>query len=389
MDNMNINRYNYQEFFLLYTDNELKTDERKTVEDFVQQNPDLERELLMLQRSILKPDSEVIFENKELLLQFNNTASFIHPGNFDEFAVGYADNELSDADKNYLEDFICNNPDFQREFDLIQSLKLSADEAIVFPDKELLYRYEKERKPVIFPWWRMAAAAIILLSAGLLWLNKRPASLVSPDLAQTTKSVHSKSSDTIKKSGNEKDHNLNSQTNALVTALNKSESIVIPDKKSSHINQKKTLEVKTSARQATSPEQNDGNQVRENTKNFVAGTDKQESPKSAQISNKLQAAPNTTSEDIVSRDGLMAKNNKKIVEQPVIKINALNKNDYTIVTTVADVESDENVLLTSLDKKNRLRGIIRKASRFIDKNTALRTPKKSGILIGNIEISFK
>lgn len=389
MDNMNINRYNYQEFFLLYTDNELKTDERKIVEDFVQQNPDLEKELQMLQRSILKPDSEVVFKNKELLLPFNNTASFIHPGNFDEFAVGYADNELSDADKNYLEDFICNNPDFQREFDLIQSLKLSADEAIVFPGKELLYRYEKERKPVIFPWRRMAAAAIILLSAGLLWLNKRPASLVSPDLAQTTKSVHSKGSDTIKKSGNEKDHNLNSQTNALVTALNKSESIVIPDKKSSHINKKKTLEVKTSARQATSPKQNDGNQVRENTNNLVAGTDKQESPKSAKISNKLQAALNTTSEDIVLRDGLMAKNNKKIVEQPVIKINVLNKNDYTIVTTVADVESDENVLLTSLDKKNRLRGIIRKASRFIDKNTVLRTPKKSGILIGNIEIAFQ
>jgi hypothetical protein len=389
MDNMKINRYNYQEFFLLYTDNELKTDERKIVEIFVQQNPDLEKELMMLQRSILKPDSEVVFENKELLLQFDNTASFIHPGNFDEFAVGYADNELSDADKNYLEDFICDNPDFQREFDLIQSLKLSADDTIVFPDKELLYRNNKERKPVIIQWWRMAAAAIILLSAGLLWLNKRPASLVSLYLAQTTKPVHSRNSDTIKKSGKEKDRKLDSQTDALVAALNKSESIVIRNKKSSHIDKKKTLEVKTSTRQATDPEQNDGNQARENTKNFVAGTDKQGSPRSAQISNKLQAAPNTRSEDIVSRGGLMAKNNKKIVEQPVIKINALNKNDYTIVTTVADVESDEHVLLTSLDKKNPLRGILRKASRFIDKNTALRTPKKSSLYIGNIEIAFQ
>ena len=41
MNKMIINRYNYQEFLLLYVDNELNAVERKTVEDFIQQNADL------------------------------------------------------------------------------------------------------------------------------------------------------------------------------------------------------------------------------------------------------------------------------------------------------------------------------------------------------------
>ena len=43
---MNINRDNYEEFFLLYADNELSVQEKNAVEDFVRQHPDLEEELV-------------------------------------------------------------------------------------------------------------------------------------------------------------------------------------------------------------------------------------------------------------------------------------------------------------------------------------------------------
>ena len=42
---MNINYHNYEECFILYMDNELSGDERRMVEAFVQQHPELKEEL--------------------------------------------------------------------------------------------------------------------------------------------------------------------------------------------------------------------------------------------------------------------------------------------------------------------------------------------------------
>ena len=53
---MNINRHNYESFFLLYIDNELCASDRNAVELFVLDNADLKSELYMLQQSIVQPD---------------------------------------------------------------------------------------------------------------------------------------------------------------------------------------------------------------------------------------------------------------------------------------------------------------------------------------------
>ena len=63
-----IDRHNYEEFFLLYIDNELSVEERSAVEEFVRNNPDLEIEFTMLQQSTL-PKDELVFEGKEALLK--------------------------------------------------------------------------------------------------------------------------------------------------------------------------------------------------------------------------------------------------------------------------------------------------------------------------------
>jgi len=65
---MEINRNNYETFFLLYLDRELNPLERQDVEKFLGENADLQKEFLLLQQTILTP-AETVFEQKELLFR--------------------------------------------------------------------------------------------------------------------------------------------------------------------------------------------------------------------------------------------------------------------------------------------------------------------------------
>jgi hypothetical protein len=53
---MILTRHNYEEYFLLYVDNELKVEERAEVERFIREHPDLSGELANLQKAVLVAD---------------------------------------------------------------------------------------------------------------------------------------------------------------------------------------------------------------------------------------------------------------------------------------------------------------------------------------------
>jgi hypothetical protein len=95
---MNINRHNYEEYFILYMDNELGSEERQQVELFVQQNPDLKEELELLLQSKLTPEPHIIFENKDELLHTAENSA-ISMSNYEEWLMLYMDNELPAEEK--------------------------------------------------------------------------------------------------------------------------------------------------------------------------------------------------------------------------------------------------------------------------------------------------
>lgn len=166
-----ITRDNYEMYFVMYVDNELSATDRKTVERFVQQNPDLEEEMVMLQQSVLRADNNIVFEQKELLFKSTAEAIQINELNYEEYFVLYGDDELTNEEKDKVEQFVYKHPQYQVEFELIQQVKLVPDKALTFPDKTYLYRTEEDDSRVIaFPWWRLSAAAIAFVVIGnLAW----------------------------------------------------------------------------------------------------------------------------------------------------------------------------------------------------------------------------
>lgn len=161
---MNIDRYNYEEFFLLYVDGELSAEQRASVELFVKENADLENELRGLLQTKL-PDEDLLMIDKSAL--FKTEDAFIDHKNYEELFLLYVDNELSNIEKNKVEDFVIQYPKLQDEFTLLKRTKLET-ETIAFPYKKSLYRKES-RRVVYVSWQRISMAAALIGLTLILW----------------------------------------------------------------------------------------------------------------------------------------------------------------------------------------------------------------------------
>lgn len=166
---MEINRHNYEMFFLLYADNELDAAERKVVEDFAALQPDLTAELQCLLQARLSADEIIPFRHKATL--YKSTPSIITIHNCEEYFVLYADGELNAEQRKEVDDFIAAHPQQKAELALLQRVKLP-DTAIEFTGKHLLYRKERSMvRGLSFQWRRMVAAAAIIATGSWLWMN--------------------------------------------------------------------------------------------------------------------------------------------------------------------------------------------------------------------------
>ncbi|MFN3666272.1 MAG: anti-sigma factor family protein [Sediminibacterium sp.] len=161
-----INRHNYEEFFLLYVDRELSPAAVTAVEQFIKDNPDLADELTALQQTTLPSDDALVFDKTSLFRKAENEISI---DNSTEQFLLYVDDELTPAERQSVETFVLQHPSLQESFVQLKQTKLPA-EHIPFPDKQLLYKTESDRKPVIYMrWMRMVAAAAVIAFGFFLW----------------------------------------------------------------------------------------------------------------------------------------------------------------------------------------------------------------------------
>jgi hypothetical protein len=370
-----ITRDNYEAFFVMYVDDELSAADRKAVENFIQLHPDLEEELVMLQQSVLRADEHIVFEQKELLFKNSTTPILVNEHNYEQYFVLYGDDELTNEEKDRVEQFVYHHPQYQAEFELIQQVKLVPDNTLTFPDKAYLYRTEEDDSRIaVFPWWRLTAAAIALLVIGsLAWYISVHTG--QPEVAINVPATKSSSDSNGKPVVLQK----NNKEEIISTPANEVTAVETP------VSTDPARDNKQSGEGIT---QNDGN------KKIISIPSNIQQRVYVKHVDKQQPVPTAVDEKSFSPKPVDVALGKSY-ERPAVKTAIVQQSisEPVAVNTVAEKTEDENeqaptyVLNTSINK-TPLRGFFRKVSRVVDKVTG-DDNGKGGIRIANLEIALK
>ena len=354
---IHITRTNYEEYFLLYIDNELSGEDRKAVEAFAMLHPDLGEELELLQGTTLEA-FDLSFDNKESLLAETMKLSVV-----DESLLLYIDDELPAFKKAQVKAELANNTTYRAQHQALLQTKLSPADTVIYPyKKELLRKEEDSKRPFI---WLRAAAAVILVAGigGFFALNGDNATSDVPSIATipVTKAP------------------VGVSTQPAVTLA---------------------------TQQGTEPSANETsaapvvvkNEVRKNTR---LTTPRIERIKSAQVANDQiatikQPSPQdrVTDEEIASRLQNRTNTIEGSTAQQNINTQAVTPAELPSYThhTAATIEPSFASSMETKDDKGQgsVRGLLRKATRFIERRTGIKaTDDDDRLLVGAVAISLK
>jgi hypothetical protein len=362
-----ITRDNYEEFFLLFVDNELSGAERIAVQEFIQQNPDLEAELVTLQQSVLKPENNIRFENKDSLLKQIEEDSLINQTNYQEYFLLYVDNELDHAAKKDVEKYIHENPFLQNELSLLQQATLEPDTAIVFEGKETLYKKEQNKRPLPFGWMSAAAVAVLLVTGFLFYNNTLDNSPQRTAVVQGRKS-------------NPKDSLLE---------INKKEAVAVTQAHLDSFNNSTDVRKHMQAAALTTNIQKQNKKAGEHNPEVVLTKLVEPTQLKAQLKTRKPldvAKVNPGNEPEIGTKMIVS----KLTPDPTSLIAKTEQSDSegTLVARVDDYLDDIDTDNTSA-KKNKLRGIFRRVSRVFEKTTNVDDGNKRSVSIGSFQIALK
>ncbi len=366
---MNINRHNYESFFLLYVDNELSARERNAVELFVQENADLKKELHMLQQSIVQADT-VVFNGKHNLLKPEIISAAL-----EEQLLLYIDKELNAKQQKELQLVLAANEGAAAELRLLQQTKVASDNDIIFADKQLLYRKEPARI-IAFGWRRIAVAAVIIgfsIWCTALYFNS------------TTKITDNQTAANIdaQKANAAKDKpvtaNAAEKTLAPETVVASTIGPVINEKSI-----QKTVKPSVDVQQKTPVTEKSNElatQQKINSNNLPKPYFEENNNEPGNKNNPANVLPQTQD---ISKNIVVNLDNEK-------KGHAEETNQANVYTTAFTDRSNENkdvgfALSDDEPKKSKLTGLLRKAKRLLDRNTQMKTGDNNNLKVANVEI---
>jgi hypothetical protein len=179
-ENDMISLSNYEEWFVLYMDDELTTTQKLMVENFLLQHPQLQEEMDLLLSTKL-PLAQVSFDSKADLLADAMKLNLV-----DENLLLYMDNELPAAEKRAVEEKITADETYRLQHAILQQTKLDPKEVIPYPNKKELYRHT-EKVVVLQLWMRIAAVVVLILFATLFFVLNNGKQPITTDIAVKAK----------------------------------------------------------------------------------------------------------------------------------------------------------------------------------------------------------
>ena len=129
---MDINRHNYESFFMDYLDGEMSPDQVIKLMSFLKENPDLKTELEEFEEISVEPDKKR-FESKISLKK----TFIVNDSNFDIFCIASLEGDLTNEEATLFQNWLQQNPLKAREFELYKKTRL-IPEKITFGFKSTL-----------------------------------------------------------------------------------------------------------------------------------------------------------------------------------------------------------------------------------------------------------
>jgi hypothetical protein len=366
---MNINRNNYETFFLLYADGELRADECRAVEDFINENEDLRIELDMLEATVL-PNEEISFADKSFLYK-----EIIFDSSIQEQLLLKIDNELGEKELVNINAQISTTVDVQKEYESLLRTKLDATEKIIFEEKDLLYKRERDNV-VVFRFARWAAAAALIgfgLFFGLKFFggkNSEPSVEVATNKKAERNNI-ALNNNTAPVNSNAQNQNAvtNITNNALRENINSKNAKTNSESKMNNDNI--ALAKKENAINKNNAIQNT-NQTQE--KNSINSVEEQIALIKKNI--KIEPVQKYISTEI-PKEQIAAITEKEKIKQPAVEENILPLEDtYAKTVALSNIEKGENKILYMDEdnvKRSKAGGFFRKIKRFVTRTANIKS----------------
>lgn len=163
---MEINRNNYEAYFIDYLEGNL--DERlvDSFIAFIQSNPDLRAELNLFETVSATPEN-ISFSKKNTLYK----ERYDSEKEFDNAAIAILEEDISEEEKFEFEKYLAEHPEKKKDAGLFSQTKLQADESIIFSNKNKLYRKPLGKTLLL---WSTRVAAVFVLALAIFILFDKP-----------------------------------------------------------------------------------------------------------------------------------------------------------------------------------------------------------------------